>query len=77
MVQLKQREERGRSIRAHILTYIKTGRVDELDKAQDELAILRQLERIPPPEEPVVHPPECDVANDGTCPKHPNVRMMA
>jgi hypothetical protein len=48
MLSLKEREERGRSIRSHILTYIKTGNLRELDKAQDELTILRDLEELAP-----------------------------
>lgn len=46
MLALKDREDRGRSIRAHILTYMKSGRVDELRKAHQELEILQSLEEI-------------------------------
>jgi hypothetical protein len=44
MLNLKEREERGRSIRNHILAYIKTGTLAELEKAENELAILMSLE---------------------------------
>jgi hypothetical protein len=44
MVPLKEREDRGRSIRSHMLSYIKTGGTGELERARDELVILMRLE---------------------------------
>jgi len=44
MLPLKEREDRGRSIRGHLLAYIKTGRTGELERARDELVILMRLE---------------------------------
>lgn len=46
MLPLKEREDRGRSIRARILDYIKTGRTGDLERARDELAILIRLEGV-------------------------------
>ena len=47
MLPLKEREDRGRSIRARILDYIKSGRTGDLERARDELAILMRLEGVP------------------------------
>lgn len=46
MLPLKEREDRGRSIRARILDYIKTGRTGDLERARDELVILLRLEGV-------------------------------
>lgn len=46
MLPLKEREDRGRSIRARILSYIKSGATGELERARDELVILMRLEGV-------------------------------
>lgn len=53
MLTQKDRDERARSIRAHLLKYSKTGSVDELTAALAELVILMRLEGAPHPNRPV------------------------
>lgn len=50
MVSKKDRYERVRGIRAHLMVYMKTGRLDELDRAHDQLKILMDLEELAPAE---------------------------
>lgn len=50
MVTVKEREERGRGVRNHVLVYTKTGRTEELEKALAELLILMRLEGLIPVE---------------------------
>lgn len=47
MLTIKERTERAASIRAHILKYSKTGSLDELAAAYNEMVILRRLEGLP------------------------------
>lgn len=47
MVPYKERDERARSIRAHLLAYSKTGSLTELGAAHAELVILMRLEGVP------------------------------
>ena len=53
MVSAKERDERGRSIRANILKYMKTGQLTWLNKAMAELKILVDLAELAPAKQPL------------------------